>query len=170
MVSRLALGLATQRPAPRLATPADAPAIGVLLDAFNTEFATPTPGPEVLAARLAVLLATPAVFAVVAGEPLAAVALVTLRPNVFTAGPVALLDELYVQPPLRNEGIGTELVALMEQTARERDVEIIEVNVDEGDIDAMRFYERSGYSLIDPDTKQRAFYLYRELTPAAGAS
>ena len=40
----------------RLATAADAPAIGRLLDAFNREFDEPTPGPDWLAERVVQLL------------------------------------------------------------------------------------------------------------------
>jgi hypothetical protein len=51
-------------PSPRLATPADAVIVARLLDAFNREFHAPTPGPEVLAARLRRLLAGADVIAV----------------------------------------------------------------------------------------------------------
>ena len=44
------------------------------------------------------LLATDETVAILAGTPAVAVALVTLRPNVWYAGRVALLDELYVAP------------------------------------------------------------------------
>ena len=44
----------------RLARPADAPLAATLLDDFNTEFETPSPGISTLAQRLGVLLgATP---------------------------------------------------------------------------------------------------------------
>ncbi|HMC39713.1 MAG TPA: hypothetical protein VKI19_08635, partial [Acidimicrobiales bacterium] len=81
------------RPAPRRrATPADAGTVAALLDAFNREFGTPTPGPEVLARRLGRLLATDTTLALLIGEPAAGVALVTFRTNVWYVGPVALLD------------------------------------------------------------------------------
>ena len=91
----------------RVATPADARDVAVLLDAFNAEFDTPTPGASVLEPRLRDLLPTPSMFAVVAGEPPVGLALVSLRPNAWYDGPVALLDELYVVPELRSRGIGT---------------------------------------------------------------
>jgi hypothetical protein len=67
----------------RVATVADAGVVGRLLDDFNREFDTPTPGPDVLAARLRILLATDQTIAILAGSPAVAVALVTLRPNVW---------------------------------------------------------------------------------------
>ena len=83
---------------PRLATVTDAAEVGRLLHDFNTEFDTPSPGADVLAGRLRVLLEGAETFAILAGDPAVAVALVTLRPNVWYAGRVALLDELYVVP------------------------------------------------------------------------
>jgi GNAT superfamily N-acetyltransferase len=149
---------------PRLATPDDAQAIGRLLHDFNTEFDTPSPGADVLAGRLRVLLEGPETFAILAGNPPEAVALVTLRPNVWYAGRVALLDELYVVPPLRNTGIGSSVIEVLLTAAHARHVERIEINVDEGDVDAQRFYERHGFAATEPVTGERAFYYARELT------
>lgn len=146
----------------RLATTVDAAEVARLLHDFNTEFDTPSPGPEVLEDRLGRLLATGSTFAVLGGEPDTAVALVTLRTNVWYDGPVALLDELYVVPHLRDRGIGTAVLRLVHETAGEMDVDAIEINVDEGDVDAQRFYQRHGYSASDPDTGERAFFFFRE--------
>ena len=43
------------------------------------------------------------------------------------------------------------------------DVELIEINVDEGDVDARRFYERHRFAATDPDSGERALYHFREL-------
>ena len=147
----------------RLAGPADAPEVARLLHDFNVEFDTPSPGVEVLAARLESLLAGPETFAVLAGTPAVGVALVTTRPNVWYDGPVALLDELYVRPDLRSQGIGTRVLAAVEAEARARQVSLVEINVDEPDVDARRFYERHGWSGLEPDTGERALYYWREL-------
>ena len=45
----------------------------------------------------------------------------------------------------------------------ERGAELVEINVDEGDVDAQRFYERHGFSPTEPDTGERAFYFFQEL-------
>jgi ribosomal protein S18 acetylase RimI-like enzyme len=148
---------------PRIATVADADEVARLLHDFNTEFDTPSPGSAVLAERLRTLLAADSTFALLAGEPSVAVALVTVRPNVWYDGAVALLDELYVQPHLRGRGIGTTLIDLLLQLARERGFDLIEINVDESDRDAQRFYERHGFSGVDLDTGERAFYYAQEL-------
>jgi GNAT superfamily N-acetyltransferase len=151
-------------PTPRLADVEDAGEIGLLLHDFNTEFDTASPGPEVLRERLERLLAGPSMFAIVSGRPAVAVALVSVRPNVWYAGSVALLDELYVAPAHRNQGIGTDIIDLLHDHARRIGVDAIEINVDEGDVDAQRFYERHGFSATEPDTGERAFYYFREIS------
>jgi GNAT superfamily N-acetyltransferase len=142
----------------------DAHAIAGLLDDFNIEFGEPSPGAEALAARLRVLLAGDRTFALVSGAPPIAVALVTLRPNVWYAGQVALLDELYVVPEHRGQGIGSALIGLLLSTTRAISVDLIEINVDEGDVDAQRFYERHGFTAAAPGSTERAFYYWQELT------
>ncbi|MGI8815648.1 MAG: GNAT family N-acetyltransferase [Pseudonocardia sp.] len=152
--------------APRVATVAEAATVARLLDAFNREYRTPTPGPSVLATRLRRLLAGKDVVALLAGDPAFAVALLTLRPNVWYEAPVALLDELYVQPRLRGRGLGSALLAAAEAVVRERGVELLEINVDGEDIDARRFYERHGYTNTEPGQDQPCLYYYRELPHA----
>jgi GNAT superfamily N-acetyltransferase len=149
----------------RIATAADADEVARLLHDFNHEFDTPTPGPTVLAARLRRLLPGDVTVAIVAGSPAVGLALVTLRPNVWYDGLVALLDELYVVPDRRGRGIGSTIIDRLLVLAGERGVDLIEINVDEGDVDAQRFYERHGFSATEsPDSTERAFYYYRELT------
>jgi ribosomal protein S18 acetylase RimI-like enzyme len=150
----------------RRATADDAPSISRLLHDFNTEFDTPSPGVDVLSERLRHLLSTDSTFAILAGEPPVAVALVTLRSNVWYDGRVALLDELYVVPHLRDQGIGSAVIAYLLAVARAAGVALIEINVDEGDVDAQRFYERHGFSGIEPVTSERAFYYNLELADA----
>jgi GNAT superfamily N-acetyltransferase len=134
-----------------------------LLDAFNREFHAPTPGPEVLAARLRRLLAGAGVIAVLAGDPAVAVALLTLRPNAWCDGPVGLVDELYVAPEARGHGIGAALLAAVESITRERGGELVEIAVDGADTDARRFYERHGYTDTEAGQDQPSFYYHRAL-------
>lgn len=145
----------------RVATPAEASGIAALLHDFNTEFDTPTPGVAVLEGRLRELLSGPWMFAVVAEGPPVGLALVSLRPNAWRDGPVALLDELYVVPELRSRGIGTALLAGARAEARRRGAELMEINVDAPDTDARRFYERHGFTCVEPDTGDVALYYWR---------
>jgi GNAT superfamily N-acetyltransferase len=153
-----------QRWSPRLATVDDADEIAALLHDFNTEFGEPTPDVAVLAARLRDLLARDTTRAIIAGEPAVALALVTLRSNVWYDGRVALLDEMYVVPKLRGRGIGSAIIQQLMATSRGIGIDLIEINVDEGDIDAQRFYERHGFSLTEPGSPERSFYYWQEIS------
>jgi GNAT superfamily N-acetyltransferase len=155
---------------PRLATAADAATVARLLDAFTREFDDETPGTAVLTRRLDRLLAGTQVFALLAGDPAVAVAVLTLRPNVWYAGPVALLDELYVVPEWRGRGLGSALLSAAETVTRERGGELLEINVDGGDTAARRFYQRHGYRNTEVGDDQPLLYYYRELggAPSSG--
>ena len=149
---------------PRLATADDADTIARLLHDFNVEFDSPSPGADVLAARLRVLLGSDTTIAILAGAPAVAVALVTVRPNVWYAGRVALLDELYVVPQLRGNGIGSAVIERLMSSLAARGVDLVEINVDEGDVDARRFYERHGFSSTEPGSTERSLSYFQELT------
>jgi GNAT superfamily N-acetyltransferase len=151
------------RAAPRVADVSESVTVAHLLDAFNREFNAPTPGPAVLTARLVRLLPGGDVVALLAGRPAGAVALMTLRPNVWYDGRVALLDELYVAPPQRNGGIGSALLAAAEAEAIRRGAQLMEINVDGEDVDARRFYERHGYANREPGQDEAQLYYYRDL-------
>jgi len=155
----------------RIAGPGDAAVVAELLDGFNREFDAPTPGPDVLATRLEQLLAGAAVLAFLAGDdPAVGLALVTLRPNVWYPGPVALLDELYVVPGERNHGVGTALLKAAEHECRRRGGELFEINVDGEDTDARRFYERHGYLHHDPGQTEPQLYYHREIGELPGSA
>jgi GNAT superfamily N-acetyltransferase len=147
----------------RVASASDADVAATLLHDFNAEFDTPTPGGAVLAGRLRELLAGAGTIALLAGEPAIGIALVTLRSNVWFDGPVALLDELYVRPELRGRGIGTALIERAFAVLRERGAGLFEVNVDEDDSGARRFYERHGFTNTPEGRSERMLYFEREL-------
>ncbi|MEE3853521.1 GNAT family N-acetyltransferase [Gordonia sp. LSe1-13] len=154
----------------RLATTADVADLAALLDAFNREYDEPTPGPALLSRRLADLLGTESTFAVVSGSPLAAFGLVTIRTNVWVTGGIALLDELYTVPGKRGRGLGSAIVELAVLEAARRGAGEFEIEVDEPDVDAHRFYARHGFPVRDPATGDRAFVLRKQIgdvTPGA---
>ncbi|MDS2172901.1 MULTISPECIES: GNAT family N-acetyltransferase [unclassified Nesterenkonia] len=151
----------------RRAGPEDAGMVARLLDDFNTEFGSPTPGAAVLAERLRRLLGSEQTRAWLGwqdpgGAP-DGVALVTRRPNVWWDGPVDLLDELYVVPPRRSQGLGARLIAAVLDDARAGGVTLVEVPVDAPDADARRFYRRQGFQEIDPETGDHALLLWHQI-------
>lgn len=135
--------------------------VAAMLDAFNREFDSPTPGTAAIEARLRALAGSPDLAVLVAGAPIAGVAVLSFRPSVWEVGPAVLLEELYVRPAQRNRGIGAALLEAAVDLARSRGAAALEINVDEGDVDAQRFYRRHGFSEIQPETGGRAFYFQR---------
>ncbi|GAA2237068.1 GNAT family N-acetyltransferase [Herbiconiux moechotypicola] len=158
-----------QPPPPvRRAAAADSALIARLLDAFNREFGVPTPGVTVLEHRLEGLLRPEAVRCYLAHDPgrpsdTVGFALVTLRPTVWYDGPVVSLDELYVAPAHRDRGLGGALLARVVAEAAASGAGAVQIDVDEGDTAAQRFYRRHGFSETDPDTGERGIAFWREL-------
>ena len=135
----------------RRATTADAAVLARLLWDFNTEFETEVDDVDVLTARFARLLALDDIVAVLAEDDSTAVgfALVSLRPAIWFDGPVSQLEELYVVPDLRDQGIGTQVLDLCRRLVREKGSPEMHINVDEVDTDTRRFYERHGFVNIE---------------------
>jgi GNAT superfamily N-acetyltransferase len=148
----------------RRATAAEAATVASLLDDFNREFDTPTPGVEVLTGRLRHLLLGNDLVVLLLGQPAVGVAVVSFRVNVWHAGPVALLDELYIRPDLRGRRLGHALLEAACDLARQRGAEVLEINVDGEDTDARRFYEAHGFTNTEPGATEPMFFYYRELT------
>ena len=148
----------------RRATTADAGVVGRLLFDFNTEFETPTPSAEEFAERFGELLGRDDVVVLLAGgesQP-TGFAFLTLRPTPYFDGPLAQLEELYVEPSLRDGGIGTALLTSAVELVRGRGGAEMHINVDEVDTDTRRFYERHGFVNIDPGTDYRMLCYLRE--------
>lgn len=147
------------------ATAEHAGAIARLQFDFNTEFDAPVPSRERLRARYAQLLERPDVVVLLAGSATdpTGFAFLTLRPTPFYDGPLAQLEELYVRPGQRGQGIGTVLLQSAVRLVTEAHGGEILINVDEVDADARRFYERHGFVNIEPGTDHRMLCYLREL-------
>jgi GNAT superfamily N-acetyltransferase len=140
--------------------------VAAMLSDFNAEFDTPCPSIDVLTERFQRLLRRDDVIVCIAdGEKLpAGFAFVTLRPSPYYEGPIAMLEELYVHPELRGRGIGTAIMDLVETAVSKADVIEIQINVDEVDVDARRFYEGRGFSHYEDGNGYRMFCYFKELT------
>lgn len=57
-----------------------------------------------------------------------------------------IVDNLYVRPAARNQGIGAELLEAAEQTLREAGAEAVSLDAMAENEGARRFYRRHGYS------------------------
>ena len=63
----------------------------------------------------------------------------------------------------RSRSVGTASIGELFSWAQTNSIDLIEINVDEGDVDAQRFYERHGFTSTEPTTNERALYYFREL-------
>lgn len=140
--------------------------VAVMLSDSNAEFDTPCPSIDVLTERFQRLLRRDDVIVCIAdGEKLpVGFAFVTVRPSPYYEGPTVMLEELYVHPGLRARGIGTAIMDLVETAVSKADVTEIQINVDEVDVDARRFYEKRGFSHYEDGNDYRMFCYIKELT------
>ncbi|WP_220433321.1 GNAT family N-acetyltransferase [Kocuria coralli] len=148
----------------RVAKPADAAVVGTMLSDFNREFGSPTPAAGELAIRFETLLARQDVLVVLAElDSAVGFGYLTLRPTPYGDGPLAQLEELYVRPGLRGRGIGSELLRRAVDEVVARGAIEMHINVDEVDKDTRRFYERYGFTNIQPGEDYRMLCYLREL-------
>lgn len=144
----------------RLATVEDAAAIARLLHDFNLEFTEPSPGPEALAETVRHLLAESEITVLLAGDGSDGLALLRFRPALWSKGLEAYLQELYVVPDLRGQGIGRALLERTLEIARERGADGIDLNTGETDTAARALYESMGFTNREgaPDGPSMLFY------------
>jgi GNAT superfamily N-acetyltransferase len=144
----------------RRAQTSDAEAIAQLLHDFNTEYDDFTPGPEALGKRLRWLLARGEVTVVLAGEPPVGLALMRFRPSLWTGSLDCYLEELYVVPDRRGQGIGRALMEAAIEVAREEGAGYMDLGTGEDDVAARALYEKLGFDNREgkPDGPINYFY------------
>lgn len=121
-------------------------AAGRLLHDFNVEYDDVTPGPAALASRLADLVERGDTVVVLGGSPPCGVAVLRLRPAIWTLAEEAYLAELYVAPAQRGKGLGRALLDRCIAEARRRGADRIELGTSEADVAAIGLYERFGFT------------------------
>ncbi|HEU4599383.1 MAG TPA: GNAT family N-acetyltransferase [Solirubrobacterales bacterium] len=139
----------------------DAPAIARLLHDFNTEYEERTPTVPALTRHSERMLREGEMTVLLAGQGPDGLALLRFRPSVWTEQKEAYLQELYVVPDLRGQGIGEALMRAVLSTCREHDAAWIELNTGEADIAARALYEKLGFT--NEEGPQGAAMLYYEL-------
>jgi ribosomal protein S18 acetylase RimI-like enzyme len=144
----------------RRAGPEDAAAIARLLHNFNSEYSEPTPGVAALTEYSRRLLEQGEMTVLLAGGGPDGISLIRFRPCVWTGGPEAHLQELYVVPPLRGRGIGRALLEATMAVAREAGATGIDLNTGETDTVARSLYESYGFTNREgaPDGPSMLFY------------
>jgi ribosomal protein S18 acetylase RimI-like enzyme len=130
----------------RRADTADAAEVARLLHDFNTEFDEPTPGVEALSERTRRLMAEGEITVLLGGERPDGIAVLRLRPALWAEGLDAYLEELYVAPERRGQGIGRALLEATMEAAREAGAVRIDLGTSVDDSAAIGLYESCGFS------------------------
>jgi ribosomal protein S18 acetylase RimI-like enzyme len=148
----------------RRAGPEDAEAIGRLLHDFNSEFGEFTPGPGWLARRLGDLLDAGEATVVLAGDGPDGLALMRFRPSLWTETLDCYLEELYVVPGKRGQGIGRALMEAAMELARAEGASRMDLGTSEDDTAARALYEKLGFVNHEGKAGGPVMYFYeREL-------
>jgi ribosomal protein S18 acetylase RimI-like enzyme len=148
----------------RRASPDDAPAVARLLHDFNAEYDEPTPAVPVLATRLRELLAAGEITVLLAADPPLGFALFRIRPSLWSKGGDTYLEELYVIPERRGEGMGGALLDAAMAAARVAGADHFELTTGETDTEARALYEsRSFTNREGAPSGPRMLYYERDL-------
>ena len=144
----------------RRAEIADAEDIGRLLHDFNTEYDDYTPGPEAMGKRIAQLLASGDVTVLLCGDGPDGLAVLRFRPSLWRETLDCYLEELYVVPDRRGQGLGQALMEAAMETAREEGAGYMDLGTAETDTAARALYEKLGFSNKEgkPDGPVNYFY------------
>ena len=152
------------RPITRVAQLGDADVIGQLLHEFNVEFGELTPGPERLATRMRGLLEEGQTAVLLDGAADEGLAVLRLRPAIWTEGLECYLAELYVAPERRGRGVGRALLEAAIALARSRGATYMDLCTSEEDVAARALYESLGFSNREGKPAGAVNYYYeREL-------
>jgi ribosomal protein S18 acetylase RimI-like enzyme len=138
----------------------DAEAVGRLLHDFNTEYDDYTPGPEAMGKRIGQLLESGDVTVLLAGDGPDGLAVLRFRPSLWSESLDCYLEELYVVPARRGEGLGRALMEEAMETARAEGAGYMDLGTAETDTAARALYEKLGFSRTEgkPDGPVNYFY------------
>ena len=133
-------------PRVRRATVADAAGAARLMHRFDTEYDEEIDEPDVLERRYRQQLESGDVTVLLAGEGPDGFAQLRYRGQVYSDAPAAYLEELYVAPPKRGEGLGRALLEAAMEEARARGADHIDLGTSEDDTAARELYESAGFT------------------------
>ena len=142
-------------------------AAALLLHQFNVEYDEPAPSPEILATRLAGLLAGGQIVVLLAraheDDAPVGVAVTRVQPSITGLGQEVYLAELYVTPGRRGQGYGRELITEAMRDARTKGAEYAFLITSEDDRLAQRLYEAAGFRRTEGEDGPLMLAYEREL-------
>jgi ribosomal protein S18 acetylase RimI-like enzyme len=130
----------------RRAQASDAASVARLLHDFNSEYEDYTPGVPALTERLGELLANDEITVLLAGDPPTGFALFRIRPSLWSKAGDTYLEELYVIPKQRRQGIGGALLDAAIEAARAAGADHFELTTGETDTEARALYESRSFT------------------------
>jgi ribosomal protein S18 acetylase RimI-like enzyme len=138
----------------------EAEAIGRMLHDFNSEYDDYTPGPEAMRKRIRELLESGDVLVLLGGAGPDGLALLRFRPSLWSESLDCYLEELYVRPEKRGQGLGQALMEAAMETAREEGAGYMDLGTADTDTAARGLYEKLGFSRTEgkPDGPVNYFY------------
>jgi ribosomal protein S18 acetylase RimI-like enzyme len=146
----------------RRATPSDAEPVAQLLHDCQREFDEPSPGTQLLAERYEKLIRNREMTVLLVGDGPDGFAQLRYRPWVYSAGKNAhaYLEELYVVPDRRGNGLGRALLEEAIEAARAEGATHMELGTSESDTAARGLYESAGFTNREgsPDGPVMLFY------------
>jgi ribosomal protein S18 acetylase RimI-like enzyme len=144
----------------RIATAGDSEQAARLLHDFNREFGEPAPPVSALSRRVASLIDGGDTVVILGGDGPDGVAVLRLRPALWSEHTECYLAELYVRPALRGRGLGRAIMQAVLAEARRRDADTIEIGVDEPDLGARHLYESLGFTNRVREGDEAVMYVY----------
>jgi ribosomal protein S18 acetylase RimI-like enzyme len=115
---------------------------------FNTEFDEEIDAADVLERRYREQLGSGDVTVLLAGsEPDGdGFAQLRYRGQIYSDAPAAYLEELYVRPPIRGQGLGRALLEAAMDEARAQGADVIDLGTAETDTAARGLYQSAGFT------------------------
>ncbi|MGB3518780.1 MAG: GNAT family N-acetyltransferase [Elainellaceae cyanobacterium] len=80
-----------------------------------------------------------------ANQAIAGYGIITFGYSLELGGRDALLDELYLRPAFQGQGLGSQMLELMETACRRQGIKVLSLVVDHHNPKARSLYERSGF-------------------------
>lgn len=147
-------------PAVRTATDSDAGALARLLHDFNTEFNEYVPEVSVLTDRIRDHIAHGHSIFLLTGEGPDGFAQLRFRPSLITGELDAYLEELYVVPKVRGQGLGRALLESAMDAARANGANHIDLGTSEDDTAARGLYESTGFTNREGERAGPVMFVY----------
>jgi ribosomal protein S18 acetylase RimI-like enzyme len=116
-----------------------------MLHDFNSEYDMPSPGVAALGPRVRGLIEAGEITILLVGEGPEGFVQLRFRPSVWSDSLEAYLQELYVVPDRRGEGMGRALLEAAIDVAREEGATYMDLDTSEDDVAARGLYESAGF-------------------------